>query len=121
MHRQCAVQTVHCQPVSRPYPCRRVYPHPYCSCDCHDGLNNGVKTGRGAIFTVEASAGFTWAASEPEPRRVPQGKVTGPSLVYEGRQELLYFQAEPPLDMRLDDDLGKPPVSCLLDPDDAGR
>ena len=52
---------------------------------------------------------------------MPQGKVTAPSLVYEGQQESLYFQAEPPKDMRLDDDLGKRPVPCLLNPAEAGE
>ena len=45
-----------------------------------------------------------------------QGKVTSPSLVYEGQQESLYFQGEPPEQFAVERDLARPPVSCLQDP-----
>ena len=45
-----------------------------------------------------------------------QGKVTSPSLVYEGQQESYYFQAEPPEQLCVGKDLDRPPVSCLLRP-----
>ena len=57
-----------------------------------------------------------WLEWCPEPRRVSQGKVTAPSLVYEGQQESLYFQAEPPQQFNVQQELEKPPVSCLLKP-----
>ena len=50
-----------------------------------------------------------------------QGIITSPSLVYEGQQESLYFQGEPPKQFRVEEDLGRPPMACLVHPIHPGQ